>query len=976
MNGISPTAKLGKHSSRRFFGIFLGFVFLLGVASAEEWNFNGICNNTYHDFEVVHNFSPGDILRLETTSDYRGRYIEAHVLDQDNQLFDLYSVEDVLDYYEEYVNGKARQYLVLWPISKIKIRIYETCHRTYYQVNFHADISKTSALSPPDPVAQKIVLDFSQLNSSFLSTRFPGEIPSIQNNIYQIMQNHFAPYNIELYRSDEALPPAPYSIIHFSNSPSDVGQYVSYIRDRYGNINPSDEGTIFLPRFQTFTATSSEFSLMLANTGSLVAGGLLGLISSQNETSMPIDNTDLMVESFTIPDLTTEKSFKVSNWFLSAIGNYSQNAPDILYRSVGANPNEPPAPSFGCYDSDGGFNNNQMGTVTVGSTPYADYCLSRFFQVEYACNAQSQMMSETIACACSNGACEEPIFSDSDNGFAINQAGVVQMQIPSLNKTATYRDTCVKNQNGEYTKLLEYYIGRWWIFKGVFSSVVQCQGGFCSQGSCPTKNYTKRVNTSRNPTSCVDSDNHNDFYTAGQVTLTLENGETQTIPDSCNNNTLTESECISGSFATETYECPQGCGNNKCSYVPPPPQCHDSDGGNNPEIAGLVNNQFLDECSTSRQIREYYCDNQTSLVKQQIHNCVAGCNSAEHKCNPSPPFCKDFDFGNVPSVGSWVGYNIQPASKAPFYLYADFAHDHCSGAYLVEMTCTGANPVEELIPCEFGCEEDQLGVGRCKDPPAQGNPNPNCMDTDGINQRVSGVSYSDRTENGNYATIKMDYCLNENTVKEFYCTSDNITSAEYTCEFACFDGKCNPPVPSACIDSDGGIKQYQPGNTQFDLDWTPTNGFVYQQSNMDQCVNEQQLNEQFCNGDSPQTTLIDCGAEGCLLDHCINAGLPPCMGENCPSLSKIGQSIPTQSGLPSGNSKEIIEVPSEKKTTEITQEEQKQNPENNEMGITGKAIGDVVEDQTSPILWIAIGATFSLAIITAYILSHPIKGVK
>ena len=94
-----------------------------------------------------------------------------------------------------------------------------------------------------------------------------------------------------------------------------------------------------------------------------------------------------------------------------------------------------------------------------------------------------------------------------------------------------------------------------------------------------------------------------------------------------------------------------------------------------------------------------------------------------------------------------------------------------------------------------------MGEGRARPTPAM-----RCKDSDGINYYTKGIA-----TNG-IKTVK-DYCIRNDTIREFYCPSTRssyIAYTDYRCEYGCQDGACIKA--SYCNDSDGGIKYYTRGS--------------------------------------------------------------------------------------------------------------------------------------------------------------------
>ncbi len=124
-----------------------------------------------------------------------------------------------------------------------------------------------------------------------------------------------------------------------------------------------------------------------------------------------------------------------------------------------------------------------------------------------------------------------PICTDSDGGKDYNVQGTADN---------TYTDWCYDfNTLGEYfcnglNRSSEYY---------------NCPGGSCVNGACPIY-------------SCTDSDGGKDYQTKGEVTQTPG----MTVADLCHDsNLLIEGYCNANqNYASQNYNCPNGCSNGKC----------------------------------------------------------------------------------------------------------------------------------------------------------------------------------------------------------------------------------------------------------------------------------------------------------------------------------------------------------------------------------------------------------------------------
>lgn len=215
-----------------------------------------------------------------------------------------------------------------------------------------------------------------------------------------------------------------------------------------------------------------------------------------------------------------------------------------------------------------------------------------------------------------------------------------------------------------------------------------------------------------------------------------------------------------------------------------------------------------------------------------------------------PNYCMDSDNGVDYYTAGFV--DINPV------IIGDEAYDYCDNGNLIEYYCSGNERISDFYQCNQGCDK-----GACKE---EGEKQPilpefeknkTCTDSDnGKNYNLKGsvVEYEDslllRTET--------DYCKDNQTLVEVYCSEGSLTSEEYNCLNGneCKDGICAiiipsaipqpqppTPIPSTCSDSDGGI-DYNVAGTSIDSSFP--SGF------RDYCV-ENTLFEYYC---------ADFGAEG------------------------------------------------------------------------------------------------------------------
>ena len=190
----------------------------------------------------------------------------------------------------------------------------------------------------------------------------------------------------------------------------------------------------------------------------------------------------------------------------------------------------------------------------------------------------------------------------------------------------------------------------------------------------------------------------------------------------------------------------------------------------------------------------------------------------------------------------YVGGYVAGKNQGVSYDY----HDSCvSSSLLKERICTGVGPDISYFSCPHGCSENVLGNARCQPQPScvngvqDSNENgvdcggvcplqcpvaPVCVDEDsnagdvtitflGIEIYSYDLGYSVPSQayvldNGkkNPESVKIDYCLNDDTVMEAYCASSSFTAYDaFDCPDqldGCYNGACCKKGGSLCSNSD------------------------------------------------------------------------------------------------------------------------------------------------------------------------------
>jgi hypothetical protein len=138
----------------------------------------------------------------------------------------------------------------------------------------------------------------------------------------------------------------------------------------------------------------------------------------------------------------------------------------------------------------------------------------------------------------------------------------------------------------------------------------------------------------------------------------------------------------------------------------------------------------------------------------------------------------------------------------------DFTTDVCeSDSLLREYYCkeTSSSVSSRVHECPEGCSE-----GKCL-----GEPIPvgefECFDSDeGINLYEKGHLIDKKNNEDSY-----DSCLDENTLREYYCDPDSYLFYSFDCPNGCVDGACSglltEQTSSSCEISDFGVNFYEKG---------------------------------------------------------------------------------------------------------------------------------------------------------------------
>ncbi|MBU0591208.1 MAG: hypothetical protein ABIJ10_01430 [Candidatus Micrarchaeota archaeon] len=462
-----------------------------------------------------------------------------------------------------------------------------------------------------------------------------------------------------------------------------------------------------------------------------------------------------------------------------------------------------------------------LAVILIGSYfyffPYCDgnsgaVCGADGSTYEHACAARDAGVNVAYNGEC-NVAC-----SDSDFGKDALVKGTLTTSSGQLSDSCSGTDS-----------VIEFYCTG----SSATSEVIPCPSGYgCSGGQCIQNAQV----------SCSDSDNGLSYYTSGTVTV-----GSSPYSDSCDGANLIEYHCVNGNVANSSYSCPSGysCSGGRCTDR----TCTDNEASQSMYSSGTTtvttssgSNSYTDSCSDASTVREYSCDDNN--LKTEYLTCSAGYTCADGVCYSSTG-CYDTD-----GEGTAARYS----RGTVYYNYESYV-DYCSSdSLVVEYACSGSLVSHSTMSCSSGYE---CRSGRCVSINE-------CDDSDG------GMDYYEQGT-AEYGTDDMeDYCVDENTVREYYCAADDdIDSTTFDCPagYECSGGECvdedAPHGAVTCSDSDGGQNDYTHVGTASLSDGS--------ESETDDCGAWDILTEYYCDGNEIASVDHGCAADGmeCVVNRCI-----------------------------------------------------------------------------------------------------------
>lgn len=341
--------------------------------------------------------------------------------------------------------------------------------------------------------------------------------------------------------------------------------------------------------------------------------------------------------------------------------------------------------------------------------------------------------------------------------------------------------------------------------------------------------------------SCIDSDGGADASVKGTVTLA-----SNVYEDRCEDNlSVHEYYCDANSVSVRVISCEEGqvCDDGACAAAPPPPPpppqlCRDTDGGDDPSAAGTVtfeNVTYSDTCQGANDLLEYYCEN--DALRQTTSNCGTGNKCENGACISLSRTCSESDASDESKAGTTTQYGggVVMETKSDRCLADEKIEYYCEAGMLKNRT--------ETCPADTYCYN-----GACL---------PDCEDFD------SGKNY----QTASYVTTRdatnSDYCENDQTLVEYYCSGDEALSIIRACGIACLDGRCYEPSDVSCTESGTAARL--------------KSGTLTVKEEKDLCLDYQTARDYFCAANEIDYTNIRCDSdEVCHGARCHTITVPAC----------------------------------------------------------------------------------------------------
>jgi len=220
---------------------------------------------------------------------------------------------------------------------------------------------------------------------------------------------------------------------------------------------------------------------------------------------------------------------------------------------------------------------------------------------------------------------------------------------------------------------------------------------------------------------------------------------------------------------------------------------------------------------------------------------------------PQPEiFCSDSDNGKEKSISGTIKVRSNSA------VLGEWVDSCLNNISVTEYFCSGNNMGNETIPCGTNME---CVEGECIT---------KCVDSDAV-VGLDPTTVRGTTSSG--TTSKTDACVDDKTIREYFCQKGNVTEIITPCPplYHCSNGQCNA---ENCTDSDGGRNVGAFGIAVYGM------GF-----GADSCVNSSSVKEYFCEN-GVMENLID----PCPSGYACNDGA--CLNPNTDCVDSDGNAVP------------------------------------------------------------------------------------
>ncbi len=510
----------------------------------------------------------------------------------------------------------------------------------------------------------------------------------------------------------------------------------------------------------------------------------------------------------------------------------------------------------GCTDSDGGKAYLEKGTVTTSSDSQTDYCIDGANLMEYYCNVDGSIGSESH-----NGHCEDGAkLYESSNGILIEES-IGDLVFSDIG----YDDDCGFIPGlidcdlwiGMYDYPLEgirdinaiVMVHREFINNSIFIDAVGSHFNpniYNVNEESVLGNNVYIINIiEQSPTETYFLMWYNDDLI---INLYIENWDTSKVDDDVLDLLLTSylekysSELIFGGFP-EPGCTDMDLGRNYYKKA----SCTDSSGGDMSDgcIVGGSHDGWLREITCSEA--------ENSVCTMNDYQCPFGCENGV--CiQGEGEFCTDTDGGlNFNEAGNCVS-SIQGSTAS----HGDVCGIWIDGVeypnMLTEWTCTETGSCQRYEPKPYTEGYDCELEGKVCREGACINLKDSCIDSDeGKDYYTKGSTEGIHFENKFFYE---DECISEGNynLMERFCDEESRPHDQfYQCPAGCENGKCK--TPKTCVDDDGGENIYEASSAQ----GSDGRGFVDACSFLDNSKGI--LKEAVCSGDDAINVEIICPDE-------------------------------------------------------------------------------------------------------------------